>query len=131
MISDGITQLIIYKEIEKNKYLYLKNYDICVGTSYKELGLSTQYYFIDISTFVRDSVKKISINDKCLSISYEFPKLIEKDLFDFVTSHIILDFKSNPYIVKPIIVIVDSDFKFDLINEYIKKYSEYGVKEND
>ena len=132
MISNGLTQLIIYKEIDKNKYLYFKSYEICVGTSCEELGLSTQNIFIDISQFSKSSIKEINIQNKnFLLISYLFPKIVNNDLIKFATDYSLNNLGMKQYFDRPLIVFVNSNFNFDTINEYIKKYSEYGTKEND
>ena len=129
MKSNGITQLIIYKEIEKNKYIYMKTYDICVGTPCKELGLSTQYHFIDINNFSKNSIKTINIEYDQLSISYTFPKIID-NISELILNDFDINILSNlDYIDRPIIILVESDFNFDLINKYIETFHEYGVKE--
>ena len=128
MVSNGLIKIFLYKENLNNRFKFIKSYEICVGTSCKELGFST-HYFIDINDVLYNSEKTINVNDKCLSITYEFPKEIDIDFLNSNTIFKKYNLEPDYIIEKPIIILINSDFDFNNIDEYIKKYQEYGVKE--
>lgn len=128
MISTGICKIIFYKQTDTMSYVLSNMYDICVGTPISDLGLSNQMYF-DISTLTKSSFNKINISPDSLSLTYEFPKIIGLDLQEFMCNCNLYKLSDVLYIDKPTIILIDNDFNYDMIKEYINTYSEYGVKE--
>ena len=128
MISNGLTKLILYSKQKNGSYTLSSIYDICIGTFYSELGLNKQK-FVDISSFIKNSNKEILVKKDVLSINYELPKTIFSDLHDLLLdcNNDIID--QDTCILSPIIVFVDENFKYDIINEYINCNIEYGTKE--
>ena len=128
MVSNGLTKLIIYSKQTNDSYTLLSMYDICIGTFCSELGLSDQKY-VDIASFIKYSNKDIFVKKDVLSINYELPKNISNDLHDILTIYNFNIINPNESIITPIIVFIDKNFKFDIINKYIRDNIEYGTKE--
>jgi hypothetical protein len=128
MISNGLTKLIVYSEQTNGFYTLSSMYDICIGTFYSELGLSDQKY-VDISSFIKYSNKEIFVKKDVLSINYELPKKISANLHDILTDYNFNIINPSDFFITPIIIFIDKNFKFDIINKYIRDNIEYGTKE--
>ena len=128
MISNGLTKLIFYSKQKNGSYTLSSIYDICIGTFYSELGLNKQKY-VDISSFIKNSNKEILVKKNVLSINYELPRTIISDLHDLLLDCNTDVIEQDMCILSPIIVFIDENFKYDIINEYINSNKEYGTKE--
>lgn len=124
MISTGLVQIIFYIKNDKF-YKFNSIYDICVGTPCLDIGLSTQK-FIDLNSITSYSDKIIHEKNNSLEIIYKIPKTIESEivLSDFKR----FDLEPLSLIYKHILILIDDDFSFDILNDYIRKYSEYGTR---